>query len=218
MGVCLSINWDCFSHDKYTPGTLSYNSIWIRTVWSCSDFGNYKHEREKSLLTCEEMNGHQGRLNMKWFHWISNLQIEKKLWSGFWIMLLVWKMTSWTGFLRDHNTIGNIFLLHPQNAHCTLLIWRKSLKKLSLKSHLNILSIIIGNWYFDSSCYFQSFHIVQFEYWHERLSIDTIIVDSVAHIVHFFCGFCSNRILPYFPLSMCLSQVWHLTFLTYIVA
>ena len=68
MGVCLSINWDCFSHDKYTPGTLSYNSIWIRTVWSCSDSGNYKHEREKSLLTCEEMLGHQGRLNVKWFN------------------------------------------------------------------------------------------------------------------------------------------------------
>ena len=101
-------------------------------------------------------------------------------------MSLVWRMTSWTGFLRDHNTIGNIFLLHPQNAHCTLLIWRKSLKKLSLKSHLNILSIIIGNWYFDSSCYFQSFHIVQFEYWHERLSIDTIIVDSVAQT---YCSF-----------------------------
>ena len=131
MGVCLSINWDCFSHDKYTPGTLSYNSIWIRTVWSCSDFGNYKHEREKSLLTCEEMNGHQGRLNMKWFYWISNLQIEKKTVTRFGIMSLVWRMTSWTGFLRDHNTIGNIFSLHSQNAHCTLLIWRKSLKTLS---------------------------------------------------------------------------------------
>ena len=135
-------------------------------------------------------------LNFKFANW------KEAVIRFFLIMSLVWRMTSWTGFLRDHNTIGNIFLLHPQNAHCTLLIWRKSLKKLSLKSHLNILSIIIGNWYFDSSCYFQSFHIVQFEYWHERLSIDTIIVDSVAHIVHFFCGFCSNRILPYFPLSV----------------
>ena len=44
----------------------------------------------------------------------------------------------------------------------------------------------IGIWYFDSSCYFQSFHIVQFEYWHERLSIDTIRVDSVAQT---YCSF-----------------------------
>ena len=113
-------------------------------------------------------------------------KLKKKNVTRFGIMSLVWRMTIWTGFLRDHNTIGNIFLLHPQNAHCTLLIWRKSLKKLSLKSHLNILSIIIGNWYFDSSCYFQSFHIVQFEYWHERLSIDTIRVDSVAQT---YCSF-----------------------------
>ena len=37
--------------------------------------------------------------------------------------------------------------------------------------------------------------------------------------VHFSnCGFCSNRILPYFPLSVRSSQVWYLTFLKYIKA
>ena len=37
-------------------------------------------------------------------------------------------------------------------------------------------------------------------------------------IITINCVFCSNRILPYFPLSVCPSQAWHLTFLTYIVA
>ena len=32
------------------------------------------------------------------------------------------------------------------------------------------------------------------------------------------CGFCSNRILPYFPLSVRSSHAWHLPFLTYIKA
>ena len=37
--------------------------------------------------------------------------------------------------------------------------------------------------------------------------------------VHFSnCGFCSNRILPYFPLSVRSSHAWHLPFLTYIKA
>ena len=113
MGVCLSINWDCFSHDKYTPGTLSYNSIWIRTVWSCSDFGDYKHETtEKSLLTCEEMLGHQGRLNVKCLNWISILQIEEKNCDQIWDNVVglkndklnrvpTWPQYNWKHFLTS---------------------------------------------------------------------------------------------------------------------